>query len=504
MVNYNQFKSCDIYGELLIQDPAPGLYDGQTGAYFRCEGAAAITGNVLLGSTGTNTNIDCSNIYLGNTSVYNTNRINTKSKSVAIDASNSVLVSTGTSTLFITPTSAALSNNTQTSVLGATLNLGYGTPFASTINIGTTTTTVNIPGTIYGTFSSAITGRTGWTGQKGDTGIQGTTGYTGVQGIQGIQGLTGYTGWTGVQGIQGIQGIQGTTGYTGWTGVQGTQGLIGDTGYTGQQGIQGIPGPTGNFDSSAVLNKLTNQSYNSGTNLTTIKGDLDFGSFYPTITNTNIYSYTRFTYLPQCNSVVINNDDLINKLYCDTQIAAVSLLTGATGQQGIQGDIGTTGWTGWTGKNGNTGLTGWTGVVGATGQKGDTGAFPNPYTGDLTIHGNLTASASSVKYTNYNFQTVNSSTDNGITLDITAGNNVWVSNSTTFGFELPGTANDGDYIYIRKLQSPPNTFAITISWPSSVNGYSLTNTGIGSYTMGLTDYEAKFLCHNGNWYYTIY
>ena len=119
---------------------------------------------------------------------------------------------------------------------------------ATTIDVGTTTTTdpgTNASVTNVGTNENVILdftiprGETGATGPTGPQGLQGETGATGPTGPQGLQGAIGATGPTGPQ------GLQGETGATGPTGPQGLQGETGATGPTGPQGLQGAIGATG-------------------------------------------------------------------------------------------------------------------------------------------------------------------------------------------------------------------------------------------------------------------
>jgi hypothetical protein len=74
--------------------------------------------------------------------------------------------------------------------------------------------------------------------------------------------------------------------------------------------------------------------------------------------------------------------------------------------------MGATGATGPTGVMGATGATGPTGVMGATGLTGATGTFPNPYTGNLSISGAITANYGVLGYAIHN-GTSNSTFVNG-------------------------------------------------------------------------------------------
>lgn len=143
-----------------------------------------------------------------------------------------------------------------------------------------------------------LEGHTGAQGEAGGTGRRGCPGPQGPQGPQGAQGEIGHgtigpqgrPGYVGAQGAQGIKGggptgAQGPTGptgpigFTGATGPQGFQGLQGEQGIQGEQGPQGPQGLQGVPDPIVAM-KVTDISYNSVTDTTTVDGSLNvIGTF---------------------------------------------------------------------------------------------------------------------------------------------------------------------------------------------------------------------------------
>lgn len=151
---------------------------------------------------------------------------------------------------------------------------------ATTIDVGTTTTTdpgTNASVTNVGTNENVILdftiprGETGATGPTGPQGLQGAIGATGPTGPQGLQGETGATGPTGPTGDSGETPTLGIgTVTTGEPGTQATASITGTApnyilnltipqGPTGPQGLQGETGPTGPTGPTERLFKSSNK-----------------------------------------------------------------------------------------------------------------------------------------------------------------------------------------------------------------------------------------------------
>ena len=202
-------------------------------------------------------------------------------------------------------------------------------------------------------------GITGAAGAQGDTGPTGSIGLPGLRGATGSTGPTGNTGPTGPTGpastVTGPTGVA-ALGGTGPTGSQGPTGPVSTApGYTGPQGPQG---PQGNAD-------LANDAAAAARDAAAAAAaDATFSS--------NAAAAAAAAAAGAAGS------------------AAAAAASAATAQ-GTTGPTGVPGPTGPFGPTGITGATGKTGPTGATGVTGPTGTFPNPYTGNLSISGAITA-----------------------------------------------------------------------------------------------------------------
>lgn len=264
------------------------------------------------------------------------------------------------------------------------------------INAPSTTGAIYIQGVIP--LSSAAGGGGGSTGIGGPTGVRGLTGISGSTGLAlGTTGLVGVTGFTGATGIQGLTGIAGATGFVGITGLIGPTGIQGVTGLLGLTGLAlgatGIIGPTG-IQGNTGIQGLTGLALGA-TGIQGLTGTAGVG---------------------------------LTGLIGSTGIQGLTGILGLTGA-GVTGLVGATGFQGTTGIQGSTGITGLTGIGVAVAFERLASIGPV----DLRIGPTniaLYSSASNVVVT-------------GVTLRVTAGNNVTVMPVVGVGYNA--TADDVFY-----------------------------------------------------------